>query len=91
MGECASAWRTLIGGVVDRAISPYPTVSFFCFEVLSQATTSVARKPRPILVMPGIPNKRTAKVLARLGIELVSFTWDGSRPKFRGLDRATRY
>lgn len=47
-------------------------------------------KPSPILVMPGIPNKRTEKVLSRLGIELVSYTWNGSRPKFRGLDRATR-
>lgn len=48
-------------------------------------------KPRPILVMPGVPDKRTEKVLARLGVEHVSFTWDANRPKFVGLDRATRH
>jgi len=40
MGELAFAWGTPVGGVRDRAISLYPTVSFFWFEVSNQATTS---------------------------------------------------
>ena len=39
----AVVWRTPVGGVADRTISPHPAGSFFCFEVSCHATTPVIR------------------------------------------------
>lgn len=44
-------------------------------------------QPQPVLVMPGRPNEQTARVLKRLGIELVSYKLNGNKPEFDGLDR----
>ena len=40
---------------------------------------------RRVLVLPEIPNAKTRAVLAKIGIEVLTYCWKGSRPVFKNL------
>jgi hypothetical protein len=49
-------------------------------------TALYSPRPKPVLVMPGQPNKAISKVLRRIGINFVGYRMKDDRPRFSGLD-----
>jgi len=43
------------------------------------------KEPRRVFVAPGTPNPRTQRALKKLGIEVLSYKWDGNHPIFLNL------
>ena len=46
---------------------------------------SETRMPKLVAVFPGQPNKKTKRVLSKLGIRILTYDWEGDRPVFGNL------
>jgi len=49
-------------------------------------TTGCANKPQRVFVLPGMPKAKTRAVLTRLGIKVLTYRFEGTRPVFKNLD-----
>jgi len=46
--------------------------------------------PTRVLVIPGAPDKRTRRILNRLEIEVMEYSWEGNEPKFPNIDQINK-
>jgi hypothetical protein len=52
---------------------------------LMQHGAAEPKEPRRIFVAPGTSKPETHRALRKLGIEVLSYKWDGDSPRFRNL------
>jgi len=46
--------------------------------------------PTRVLVIPGVPDKKTRRILNRLEIEVMEYGWEGNELKFSNIDQINR-
>ena len=65
--------------------SIYSSIGQLMYHGASQEPT-----PTRVLVILGVPDKKTRRILNRLEIEVIEYSWEGDKPEFSNIDQINR-
>jgi hypothetical protein len=73
-------------------ISPELSSSSIYSSIGQLMYNGASQEPAPtrVLVIPGVPGKKTRRILNRLEIEVMEYRWEGNEPKFSNIDQINK-